>query len=103
MLHTFSIMAYAIFGDSYVERLEDFTRGDLRFKYDCNFYGVSGMATDNKFESAFNQLCSERPRYYLFIYLFIYLVFMRTVYLKNLVRLAVHRSSSFVIYLLILM
>ena len=68
-------MAYAIFGNSYVQHLKDFTKGDLRFKYDCNYYGVSGMATDHKFESAFDQLCliDQGIFIYLCIYVFIYL------------------------------
>ena len=69
-------MSYAIFGDSYVEHLKKFTRGDMRFKYPCKFYGVSGMATDNKFKAEFDRLCRSRPRYlffYLFIISFIYL------------------------------
>ena len=62
-------MSCAIFGDSYVEHLQDFTRGDMKFKYPCKFFGKSGMATDNKFEAEFNRLCRDKPRY--FIYFFI--------------------------------
>ena len=61
-------MAYAIFGDSYVEHLKKFTRGDMGFKYACRFYGVSGMATDHKFQAAFDQLCFDRPRYLIFMH-----------------------------------
>ena len=59
-------MAYAIFGDSNVEHLGNFTGGDMRFRYeyDCSFYGVSAMATDHKFQKTCDQLCFDRPRHF---------------------------------------
>ena len=36
----------------------------MRYRYD--FYGVSGMATDHKFQKTFDQLCFDRPRYFFF-------------------------------------
>ena len=60
-------MAYAIFGDSYVEHLRNFTGGDMRFRYDCSFCVVSGMATDHKVQKTFDQLSFDRPKCFLLI------------------------------------
>ena len=61
--YTSSIMAYAYVVDSYVEHLRNFTGGDMRFRYYCSFYDVSGMATDHKFQKTFDQLCFDRPKW----------------------------------------
>lgn len=57
-------MSFAVFGDSYVSRLEHFTisKGDLNLNTKCKFYGVPGMGTTYKFESTFNRLCHDRPK-----------------------------------------
>ena len=55
-------MTYAIFGDSYVTRLQMYI-GKLDFVHDCKFFGVPGMSTRNKFDNMFNQLINYKPRY----------------------------------------
>ena len=36
----------------------------MRYCYDCSFYGVSGMATDHKFQKTFDHLCFDRPKFF---------------------------------------
>ncbi|XP_060585339.1 uncharacterized protein LOC132741227 [Ruditapes philippinarum] len=56
-------MKYAVFGDSYISRLERYTHGKLEINRQCKFFGVPGMSTTKKFQDAFEQLLAYRPRY----------------------------------------
>lgn len=60
--HKLHKMAYAIFGDSFVSRLQKFTKNNFNFKYECKFYGVPGMSTRRKFQTKFEELLYDRPR-----------------------------------------
>ena len=53
---------YAIFGDSYVSRLQAFTGNRLEFERPHRFFGVPGMCTNNKFSKKFDELLSYRPK-----------------------------------------
>lgn len=56
-------MAFAIFGDSYVSRLKKFVYKNGHNAKLFKFYGVPGMSTVNKFQSAFEELLRDKPRY----------------------------------------
>ena len=50
----------AIFGDSYVTHLENFTFGRMDVSR-CRFFGVPGMSTTRKFDYKFKELKRYRP------------------------------------------
>ncbi|XP_060564019.1 uncharacterized protein LOC132723342 [Ruditapes philippinarum] len=54
---------YAIFGDSFITRLQASTYGKLDFDRPHRFFGVSGMSTQRKFTSKFREMLEYRPRY----------------------------------------
>ncbi|XP_053402724.1 uncharacterized protein LOC128558010 [Mercenaria mercenaria] len=55
---------YAIFGDSYISRLNKFNHGVLYdFNKKCKFYGVPGMSTQRKFEPEFQKMMMDKPKY----------------------------------------
>ncbi|XP_060595448.1 uncharacterized protein LOC132749623 [Ruditapes philippinarum] len=54
---------YAIFGDSFITRLQSFTNGKLDFDRPHRFFGVSEMSTQSKFTSKFREMLEYQPRY----------------------------------------
>lgn len=50
----------ALFGDSYISRLEEFCKGDLRVPGDVRFFGVGGMNFDN-YSKVFKEVKLFRP------------------------------------------
>jgi hypothetical protein len=53
---------YAIFGDSFITRLQSFTNGKLDFDRPHRFFGVSEMSTQSKFTSKFREMLEYQPR-----------------------------------------
>ena len=59
--HRISTMTkLAIFGNSYVTHLEDYTAGRMNVER-SRFFGVSGMSTTRKFKFMFKELKKYRP------------------------------------------
>ena len=50
----------ALLGDSYISRLEEFCKGDLRVPGDVRFFGVGGMNFDN-YSKVFKEVKLFRP------------------------------------------
>lgn len=51
----------AIFGDSYVSRLERYCNGNLTNSGICRFFGKAGMSTTKKFRETFEQMLRFQP------------------------------------------
>ena len=51
----------ALFGDSYIKRLEKFCGGFLGIPGDCRFYGVGGMRADNPHEGLLREMLCFKP------------------------------------------
>ncbi|XP_053406361.1 uncharacterized protein LOC128559174 [Mercenaria mercenaria] len=55
---------YAVFGDSYISRLDDYTtRGNRDLRHNYKFYGVPGMSTQRKMWNKFYEMVADKPRY----------------------------------------
>ena len=54
---------HAIFGDSYISRLQKYTKNYMDLQGDCRFFGAPGMTTRNKFEYSFDQMLKFKPKF----------------------------------------
>lgn len=52
---------FAIFGDSYITRLEKFASRSMSMSGSCRFFGQSGMSTKRKFTEKFQQMLRFGP------------------------------------------
>ena len=56
-------MKLAIFGDSYISRLQKFTSNNMDLPGECRFFGVPGMTTRRKFDDAFARVLQYQPTF----------------------------------------
>ena len=55
--------AFALFGSSYISRLERFCNGDLQVPMSCHFFGAGGMKVTSISVPKYTQLLQLNPDY----------------------------------------